>query len=116
MLLKRRLRKKHISTGVTGVADAGVAFGHDIIQQATEIDAQSREFYDFYQTAFSVAGSGLGTSLGMLAITGRKEKTDISGVYKKTRRARFKTQLGISLKKEQKKSSQEQSKERKKDD
>ena len=25
--------------GVTGVADAGVAFGHDIIQQATEIDA-----------------------------------------------------------------------------
>ena len=50
------------------------------MQQATEIDAQSREFYDFYQTAFSVAGSGLGTSLGMLAIPRRKKNRYIWSV------------------------------------
>ena len=68
-VVKKATKKKaFLRKGVTGVADAGVAVGHDIMQQFTEIDAQSREFYDFYQTAFSVAGSGLGTSLGMLAI------------------------------------------------
>ena len=95
-------KKAFYAAGLTGVADAGVVVGQDAILQTTEIDAQSREFYDPFQTLFSAAGSGLGTGLAMRAIPGRKEKTDISGVYKKTRRARFKTQLGISLKKEQK--------------
>ena len=30
MLLKKRLKKTHKVAGVTGVADAGVAVGHDI--------------------------------------------------------------------------------------
>ena len=93
--------KAYYAAGLTGVADLGVAVDQDIRYQNVLMEGGARDEYDPFQTLFSAAGAGIGTGLAMSVIPKTKDKTDITGIYKRTKRARFKTQLGVRLTNEQ---------------
>ena len=95
--------KAAYAAGLTGSVDAGVATTQDALLQDVEKKAGSRDFYDIGQTLFSFATAGLATGVAMRSLPTEIDKTATDSLYKKTRKARFQTQLGIKLSEEKKK-------------
>ena len=95
--------KAAYAAGLTGSVDAGIATTQDAILQDVEKKAESRDFYDPLQTLFSFATAGLATGAAMRSLPTEVDKTGADTLFKKTRKARFQTQLGIKLSEEKKK-------------
>ena len=70
-VVKKAVRQRtKLNIGLTGIADASVAGYQDFtLQKDIEMATGAREDFSYFQTGFSVLGSGLGTGLSIYGAT-----------------------------------------------